>query len=923
MRTSIYTAVDTDPEQYAELQRAGRRLGMPAAILPADRTERQRLEVSRDATLDDLPATHPKTAEFLSDPENSKLAWDDVQALAKVEGLFKNEGSTANVMGIATTQDRANAKRMRDVVSAAATGLYSSPETLQKGFASTGRLFAEGTAWTLRNLGMEEGAAIWQGAADTAKESAGIWESGAKAKLSPTTPGTLPSYLQQAAQSVGVSALAAPFGIAGEGSALTMFALSADGNYDELKQAGVSTPLAIALSLSGKSMEGLTEKIGMDALYQGGKPLVKRMTGFVLRDLLGEEVNTIYSAVADKVTVQPDMTFADLGQRVLDTAIVTALAGPMQGVIFDAPARGAQHLADSMASSARAQETRRVMAALGEAATESKLQTRLPERFREFVRMAREDGPVDNIYVPASEWRTYWQDKNIDPQAMAGDVVADGGNQYLEALATNGDMVIPIEAYAEKLAATEHHTDLSQHVRLRQGDMTLVESEAFEAERDAKVKELVEQVRAEAEAATVNRPAWLKVYDDLYGQLQGVFPRDTAEKYATLGAVRARTRAERLGLDAFDLYNEQPLKVGRPLPEALRKRTVNTGVDPFLDRLRAADIPTDESIFGQSLLQFVRERGVADDRGDLRQMEVDAIRKPGQKNIIRPDGMALDKVREAATEAGYLPEGSTVNDLLTAIDNEMRGNPFYSTRPIDERAFETRATLDQLREELDRRGIDINQMDNDAIRRQMFQGGQGGELWQSDPVIRLSGIEVGDNITAENAVELARVYFKEHLQGGSVTRRDIGEIRITGKGWKKLRRGLTTDPLKVKLIPAIRAIIEKGEHQGREGLTKERTDDIVAFHFFTASVEIEGMVVEVSVSVAEDSFGNLFYNLNHDPAALMEKRKAPLLPRVEARGAEPSLGGGEPTPILFLIRLAPMSSAVLAPGIFTGAFSCR
>src|SRR5690606_34772168 len=100
---------------------------------------------------------------------------------------------------------------------------------------------------------------------------------------------------------------------------------------------------------------------------------------------------------------------------------------------------------------------------------------------------------------------------------------------------------------------------------------------------------------------------------------------------------------------------------------------------------------------------------------------------------------------------------------------------------------------------------------------------------------------------------------------------------------------------RARLIPAIPEIIKSGEYLGRFPTDKERRDDIVAFHHFQASVELSGQTVQAGVSVAEDSRGNLFYNLNRDPEALLEKRKAPRLPGLEARGAEPSEGKAKPS----------------------------
>lgn len=156
-------------------------------------------------------------------------------------------------------------------------------------------------------------------------------------------------------------------------------------------------------------------------------------------------------------------------------------------------------------------------------------------------------------------------------------------------------------------------------------------------------------------------------------------------------------------------------------------------------------------------------------------------------------------------------------------------------------------------------------------------------LYQREPVVRLTGDELGNSADIFDA---ARNWYKQNLQGTSVNRSEIGDIRFSGKGWNKVKRGIKGDSLKAKIIPAIRDVIAHGKYHGRTGLNKSRTDDIVAFHYFTADVSIGDDIIPVGVNVGEDVYGNLFYNINHHPDDLL-KKKAPILPREEARGLEP------------------------------------
>ncbi len=185
----------------------------------------------------------------------------------------------------------------------------------------------------------------------------------------------------------------------------------------------------------------------------------------------------------------------------------------------------------------------------------------------------------------------------------------------------------------------------------------------------------------------------------------------------------------------------------------------------------------------------------------------------------------------------------------------------------------------------------------DVIESRETDSGVGLFAVHDEPVAILKGTEID---VSEDPVRAAKKYYSSNFQGKTADS-PAGKVRFSGKGWNKLKRGLPTDRLKVQIIPAIKDIIERGEYHGREELYSERSDDVVAFHFFTGNVVVGDKTVQAGVSVAEDSRGNLFYNLNHDTDALWEKikprserdglaRKVEAvdrrLPRSEARGAD-------------------------------------
>ncbi|MDR3578380.1 MAG: JAB domain-containing protein [Oryzomonas sp.] len=169
------------------------------------------------------------------------------------------------------------------------------------------------------------------------------------------------------------------------------------------------------------------------------------------------------------------------------------------------------------------------------------------------------------------------------------------------------------------------------------------------------------------------------------------------------------------------------------------------------------------------------------------------------------------------------------------------------------------------------------------------------ELYQSEkpPVAEITGKELSDYLDADNVIKKARAYFKENLQDRLISRDGFGDVRVSDKGLEKVSWGLKTNLIKARLMPAIPDIIKNGEYHGREDIYKKRKDDVVAFHFFTGDVLLDGKRVTTGVIVAEDTFRNLFYklyNLGSDTDALWAKLKAPCVPGSEARGAESSRG---------------------------------
>lgn len=105
----------------------------------------------------------------------------------------------------------------------------------------------------------------------------------------------------------------------------------------------------------------------------------------------------------------------------------------------------------------------------------------------------------------------------------------------------------------------------------------------------------------------------------------------------------------------------------------------------IIDERTAADMPMRKPSEKRpsTLKDFVVNRGgiwKGDDKGDIAALE---YRRPGfmKANKIERStagnnggGLTLDDMREAAVEAGYLPDGSDINALIDALGEDIRGN---------------------------------------------------------------------------------------------------------------------------------------------------------------------------------------------------------------------------------------------------------
>jgi hypothetical protein len=118
----------------------------------------------------------------------------------------------------------------------------------------------------------------------------------------------------------------------------------------------------------------------------------------------------------------------------------------------------------------------------------------------------------------------------------------------------------------------------------------------------------------------------------------------------------------------------------------------------------------------QSLTEFLASKGGLGPDAELE--AIGALRHTvdvggvGRRKLVKQGGLPLDYAREAAEEAGYLQGShkgtSTVNDLLDALDAEMRGNRLYpgGVQGSSKRANAARSEREQHEYDIYKQGLE-------------------------------------------------------------------------------------------------------------------------------------------------------------------------------------------------------------------------
>lgn len=535
LNASLRLAVPADPVRAAKTRTLAGAAGLPDEVV--DRNADTVTTQVRVRELRRLMADSPILARQMTDPAFARIAHDSAESLSLLERA-------------AAMPRAAVAGLVADVPS----GAYGLMESFAKLLAPIGDPLA-GTILPenpLRRIaaGLEQ----WRKA--TARTGEAI--AGDQSKLGFVERGIASGFRSFGQMTPGLVASIAsgnPQFALGAGAALAGSQAATKGH-----DAGLGPVQALLYGTQDAAVEYLTERLPVGALLKdikAGAPFWKILLHQAATEIPTEIAATTLQNLNEFVHLHPERTFGqyldalpeDIAQTVIATVTTTLLTAGM-GRAVSRPLRRDQQAADAQQGAAMLDQMLKIAAG-------DKLRERSPADFATFAQQVAYEKGLQSVFVDAATFAQSAREAGIDVAAA----MPETAKQLPEALATKGDLVIPLGELMAAIPGTGMENTLLQHVRLGADASTLAETQnpQFAADTQAEVADVL----AQHEFRTAHAESAAAVENELFAQLEtaGRFTKDVNAKYAALAAAFYATQAHQLGLTPQAMHALYPLQI--------------------------------------------------------------------------------------------------------------------------------------------------------------------------------------------------------------------------------------------------------------------------------------------------------------------------------------------------------------------------
>ena len=549
VKSSLTAAVQQNPERAARALALSHETNTPVSAI-ADHLDEidQAAQVNKTAA---LLTQHPVTRKLFADPAKAAVAHDDTESLTAIEQLFKFQRNNRRAL---------------------AAGYFGFGEGAA-GVLQAGAEHLQGVLEPIKQLGVlpvnpaEPVADLF----NSIRKNQTAWRKRFEAGVSDfvsepgSTARTVEGGVYSGFESLMQNALTVPLAFASGQPELALSGMAASTggqSYGKARDAGLSPSQASIYAAADAAIEYSTEKMGMDNLFfnlKSGSPVLKTLGGFLAREMPGEQAATALQDVNEWLVLHPEKSLSDyLVKRpdaALQTAIATVVGGGGQVAIMKA-------FDSSVQQASRARDhgfDAEFLAVLSKVAQANKVRSRSVQTFGDFVKEASEGSGAENVYLDA---------KVLHQSGLADDLMGmspSAAEQYASALATGGDVRIPMDEYLSHVAGSEIDAGLLEHLRVRPEDMSRYESDVFmqQFEKGDVLQAEMEKALGVHDGHAIERAVHSEVRADILRQLNEVGRTKPAvnEAYADLAAAFFHVMGRRMGADAGEMYKRFPLKI--------------------------------------------------------------------------------------------------------------------------------------------------------------------------------------------------------------------------------------------------------------------------------------------------------------------------------------------------------------------------
>ena len=605
-RASMSVALGANPDYEAELRQVARKTGVPVDAVRAFPDETKREAQMGAINFDALSQQFPKTAAFLSGVDNARVAHDDIENLKRVEALAREHGSITPVerswwQGVTEPVQRGLAQGRRGLTLLFnELGVFNGLQRQRDAARAAAGLPPEGNAELAVRLANQQREIdrfpVPEDISRGMQEISGATTMGYALEAALSNPRAV---LEVTLQSLGASTPALVGAAAGSvvgpagtatGAGLGSFAVEYGSTLQDVmadKGVNASDPMSISAALNNPELmaaardkalkrgipiaifDALTAGLA-GRLLAGAKPTALSVGGRAAGEL-GLQAG---GGAAGEATAQ-----AATGEYKPGDILMEALA-ELPTAIVEVPGNYRSALARAQA----AEQGARTVEQINELAKASKLAQRDPATFEAFVAQAAEGGPVQDVFINA---QTLAQSGVAEQVAAVSPAVAE---QLPTALATGGDIKIPVAEYAARIAPTEYAQGLLDHLKTEPQGMSRAEAQEFMQSQAEVLKAEVEKVLTEKRGDETFKAQAEAVKAEVKTQLDevGRFTGQVNDAYASMVSNFYAVMAAKLGISSQDLFSRYPLKAaaenvtgGELLEQSAFHGTPHRGITQF------------------------------------------------------------------------------------------------------------------------------------------------------------------------------------------------------------------------------------------------------------------------------------------------------------------------------------------------------